>query len=129
MKRSPMHRSTIPMRRTPMKRTQNPMARHTPLIWRGRRKERRVGKYTGRVVLGALEYTALCWRVWQRDGGQCMIHHNFPATCWGRLPNFSKRFIDHIIKRSQGGGDTLENLRLACPPCHDWADNKGGKRE
>jgi 5-methylcytosine-specific restriction endonuclease McrA len=45
------------------------------------------------------------------------------------LPYFSKRWIDHIIKRSQGGSDTLENTRLACPPCHDWADNKGGKNQ
>jgi 5-methylcytosine-specific restriction endonuclease McrA len=28
--------------------------------------------------------------------------------------------IDHIVPKGEGGGDSLENLRLVCWECH-WA--------
>ncbi len=118
MKRSWMRRSQKPMSRG------TPMERGKPLVWHGRRRETRITK-GGRIILGEAEYTALCWQVWRRDGGECQIRHQ--PGCWGRLPGFSKRWMDHIKKRSQGGSDTLENLRCACFPCHQWADNEGGK--
>ena len=119
MKRSPMRRTAWP------KKQRKPMERGKPLAWRGRRKETRVGKYTGRVMLGEREYTVLCWQVWKRDGGRCQVNHQ--PGCWGKLPHFSKRWMDHVKKRSQGGSDGLENMRLCCPYCHDWLDNQGGK--
>ena len=89
---------------------------------------------SGRVILNEKEYRALCLDVWHRDQQTCQIKHGVEgqhssraSRCWGRLPYFSTRWCDHIIKRSQGGPDILENLRLACPPCHNWADNEGGK--
>jgi 5-methylcytosine-specific restriction endonuclease McrA len=104
------------------------MKRGAPLVWKGRRQETRI-MHSGRIILGDSAYTALCWKVWRRDQGLCQINHNeFPHYCWRSLPHFSKRWMDHIIKRSQGApGDILSNLRLACPPCHDWLDNCGGK--
>jgi len=79
---------------------------------------------SGRVILSRAQYVVLCHEVWLRDHGECQVRHE---GCWGKLPYFSTRWVDHIIKRSQGGSDTLENTRLGCPPCHDWADNRGGK--
>jgi 5-methylcytosine-specific restriction endonuclease McrA len=82
------------------------------------------------VILGKVEYYIEAQKVWRRDLGRCAIRHRQPGKpdqCWGALPYFSMQWIDHVVKRSQGGSDTLENMRLACPPCHDWADNQGGK--
>lgn len=90
-------------------------------------KQGRITK-SGRVILSRAQYAVLCHEVWLRDKGLCQINHNeFLHSCWHSLPYFSTRWVDHIVKRSQGGGDILSNLRLACPPCHDWADQRGGK--
>ncbi len=100
-----------------------PPCKRKPLQYRGRKSTTRVTK-GGRVVLGRAEYVALCRLIWDRDGGRCTIEHK---GCWGKLPYFSTRWVDHRIKRSQMGSDTEENCRLACPSCHDWADSGGGK--
>ena len=105
------------------------MRRGKPLVWKGRRTETRVGKFSGRVILGKSEYFALCKKVWERDKGMCQVRENgrIQAGCLGRMLFFSTRWVDHIIKRSAGGSDSMENCRIACPICHDWADNQGGK--
>jgi 5-methylcytosine-specific restriction endonuclease McrA len=38
---------------------------------------------------------------------------------------FSKKNldVDHIKKRSQGGGDEISNLRTLCRKCHNQEDN------
>lgn len=118
-----MKRSSI-IRRTAMKRG-GWIRREKPLRYRGRRAETRITK-SGRVIMGRKEYTALCRQVWERDGGRCTIQHE---GCWGILPFFCTAWCDHRTKRSQGGSDSMENLRLACPPCHDWADQQGGKNK
>ena len=46
----------------------------------------------------------------RRDGPYCKL-------CGIYLPK-SKRTIDHIIPRCEGGSDELSNLRLACYPCN-----------
>lgn len=38
----------------------------------------------------------------------------YPACCWA-LANFG---LDHIIARSRGGQDTLNNLVAACETCN-----------
>ena len=107
----------------PLFRNRRPLKR-TPLRWKGRKAKTRKMK-SGRVVLGRKEYVKLALDAWERGKGRCEIRHQ--PGCWGRLPYFSLRWIDHITKRSQGGSDTLENVRLGCLPCHNWSDNEGGK--
>lgn len=109
------------MKRTPLKRSG--FLKRTPFLYHGRKAEDRVTK-GGRVILNQAHYTGLCQEIWVRDRGECQIKH---GGCWGVLPGFSTQFIDHKIKRSQQGSDSLENCRLACPPCHSWLDNQGGK--
>jgi len=53
------------------------------------------------------EYRALCREVWDRDDGRCV-------ECGSSF--FLE--VDHIVARSRGGDDALENLRLLCRPCH-----------
>lgn len=44
----------------------------------------------------------------ERDGSACRYcHQSFPYY-----------HIDHVIPRSRGGADVLDNLVLACPPCN-----------
>ncbi len=47
-------------------------------------------------------------RVRQRDGYRC-------RRCGGVGPIQ----VHHVVKRSLGGGDDLENLESLCVPCHD----------
>ncbi len=35
--------------------------------------------------------------------------------------------LHHVIKRSQGGADTIENLIPLCRPCHNATDYPSGK--
>ena len=123
-----MKRGNSQLKRTPFKRSgglkRSPLKRTSGLKAGGRRAETRVLK-SGRVILGRKEYRELAVQCWERDKGCCQIRHD--VKCWCTLPEVSTRWLDHIKKRSQGGSDTLENVRLACPPCHDWADNQGGK--
>ena len=126
-----MKRGTSQLKRTPFKQSgglsRSPLKRTSGLKSKGRASQTRTLK-SGRVILGRKEYKELDVQCWERDRGECQIRHNEPnSLCWGLLPEVSTRWLDHIKKRSQGGSDTLENVRLACPPCHDWADNQGGK--
>jgi len=52
--------------------------------------------------------------VFLRDGG-CKGRALIPAlSCWGRLDPH------HILRRSQGGQDTPDNLVTLCRAHHDW---------
>lgn len=50
--------------------------------------------------------------VYERDGGTCMICGD-PCDMASVVPDNWAPTLDHIIPRSHGGPDTLENLRLA----------------
>jgi predicted CXXCH cytochrome family protein len=56
-------------------------------------------------------------RVWERDGGRCIICGNPHAA-----PNA------HYIRRSQGGLGIEENIVTLCLECHEEYDN-GSKRK
>lgn len=54
------------------------------------------------------EYTELCRDVLQRDGWKC-------RSCKSR----TALHCHHIVFRSQGGEDTMENILVLCSACHD----------
>lgn len=59
-------------------------------------------------------YGSAAWRrtrlaVIARDGGLCQL-------C-GRVVSEMAQ-IDHIVEKSRGGSDALDNLRLLCLSCH-----------
>jgi 5-methylcytosine-specific restriction endonuclease McrA len=120
----------LSIKRSWIKRGKSPLKRRTALrrgkpLRRCGRKAKTSIKKSGRVMLGRIEYKALCESIWARDDGQCQIQHEH---CWQHIPLlFAVRCGDHIVKRSRGGSDIMENLHMACPPCHDWADNQDGK--
>lgn len=72
----------------------------------------------GRTILSGKAYRDLCYKVWLRDGRQCV-------DCGTPLAVFSTILIDHIKKRKMGGGwrnDVPENLRTLCLACHYQRD-------
>ena len=54
------------------------------------------------------EYRKLCQKILERDGWKCQ-------ACGLR----QRLHIHHIVFRSHGGEDTLENLIALCSDCHD----------
>ncbi len=44
-------------------------------------------------------------------------------SCFKFLP-FHELTIDHILKRSNGGSNKINNLQLLCRPCHKLKDSK-----
>lgn len=69
-----------------------------------------------RIKLPKDEYESIRLEVYESQGWRC-------AHCAEMKP----LTLDHIIKRSQGGGDERSNLRGLCLECHDYMDNQGGK--
>jgi 5-methylcytosine-specific restriction endonuclease McrA len=55
--------------------------------------------------------------VWSRDRGICQICHEYCV-----VPEYH-----HVIFRSQGGGDTLDNLLTLCWKHHTAGIHGGGK--
>jgi len=53
--------------------------------------------------------------VYKRDNGLCVKCGTFVEP--GTIPH-------HIIFRSQGGSDTLDNLQTLCLVCHGWAHGR-----
>ena len=56
-------------------------------------------------------------RVWERDGGKCIICGNHQA-----MPN------SHFIRRSQGGLGIEENITTMCLRCHSMYDQGSDRR-
>ena len=57
-------------------------------------------------------------RVWERDGGRCIICGSPYA-----MPN------SHFIRRSQGGLGIEENIVTMCQRCHSDYDQGGGREQ
>lgn len=55
---------------------------------------------------------ALLEEVLLRCHGDCEIGS---PVCTG-----SGHHVHHVLRRSQGGRDRLEDVRLSCQPCHDY---------
>jgi len=60
------------------------------------------------------DYRALVQRVYERDRWKC--------TKCGRVTSLTPH---HKKKRSQGGGDTMENIVTLCVDCHRDTDEYG----
>ena len=49
-------------------------------------------------------------RLIERDGPNCSFCHKYLSD--------HEITIDHIVPKSQGGGNNIENLRIACFSCN-----------
>lgn len=101
IRRSPLSRSTKPLKRTRIRRRALP-------------KPPSVLHPLKRYPLPPEEYAALCQRVFRRSEGFC------EATTPGGSRCMSPMICDphHIIRRSRGGQDLESNLIAVCRPCH-----------
>lgn len=52
-----------------------------------------------------------------RDGRLCAYCHIL-LNINGKLPRNDRMTIDHVVPKAKGGGDNLENLKLACHKCN-----------
>jgi 5-methylcytosine-specific restriction endonuclease McrA len=103
MKRSPMPPRKTPLKRSaPLKQSSAPSAGETSLR---RSPIKRRANGVDPTVRDA---------VFARDRG-CVGFRLVPeARCWGPLDPH------HVLRRSQGGLDTLDNLVTLCRACHSW---------
>ena len=78
---------------------------------------------TGKEFLGPKDWETLRIDVFVRDNHRCV-------KCGRVVPMLGDLGVrgecDHIIKRSQGGDDSLTNLQLLCPTCHRGPKGKHG---
>ena len=93
----------------------------TPIKRSGRIKAKRkhagikVGKHTGNIRLYGAALTDLRRQVFEKCGGWCAL--KTASNCW-RSAGWDCGHMHHVIHRSLGGSDTLENCVWACPNCH-----------
>lgn len=67
------------------------------------------------IVLPGLRYEVL-----KRDGGRCVL-------CGDSKKDGVKLHVDHILPRSKGGKDTLDNLQTLCQPCNLGKGNRDNR--
>jgi HNH endonuclease len=60
---------------------------------------------------------AMRWRVFQRDGWKCV-------ACGRTSEDDVILHVDHIVPRSKGGKDELDNYQTLCHPCNIGKSNK-----
>ena len=70
------------------------------------------------IRLKGRELSALNAQVYERDQHRCV-------NCLRWVEDGNK--FHHVIYRSQGGSDTLDNAVLLCMACHSKAHSAGGK--
>lgn len=71
----------------------------------------------GTIYWNTPEWKRLCRECFKRDGFRCFRCRT--SRTYTRLT------AHHIIPRSEGGGDYLENLITLCPECHDEVEISG----
>jgi 5-methylcytosine-specific restriction endonuclease McrA len=62
----------------------------------------------------------LRYEVLKRDGGRCVL-------CGNSKKDGVKLHVDHILPRSKGGKDTLDNLQTLCEPCNLGKGNRDNR--
>lgn len=60
-------------------------------------------------------------KLYDRQRGKC-------AYCANAFP-IQRLTIDHVKRKREGGGSTLDNLVLACPPCNTRRELPANPRE
>lgn len=105
--RKPLKRSTKPLKRSPLKR---------------KAKRARVLK-SGRVILNARGMFLLRTDAFVRSEGTCECHRYKRRGC-RKAVDWVNGHLHHLIFKSHGGSDTLENVAFVRQECHDKVHGK-----
>lgn len=79
-----------------------------------RKPLRREGKVSGTVRLRGPEMSKLREEAWHRSGGFCEFKYR---GCLGYVPWLYGE-LAHLKGRGAGGGDSIDNVKWSCSPCH-----------
>lgn len=104
MKRTPLRRSTQPLKRTGSLK-KSPLRRITPKQAKRSRK-----------------LTTMTQEAIEKANGSCPKCHK-PFTV------LNPASLDHKVQRGKGGKDNSENLRLLCAKCHDKRHNGTARQQ
>lgn len=99
MKRSPLKRGASQLRRTPLKRS------------------KRIRPQSDAHRESQAELRALYPALIERSGGCCELRFSSACRGYGEHPH-------HVLKRSQGGKHTVENLLWSCDPCNSAVEDE-----
>lgn len=113
-RRTPLARSTTPLKRTALKRSEVPLKR-TPL----KRSERptRLAARSKKAIAKQPERVRVVAAAWERDGGRCRAELVVPfLRCGGVLD------VHELVPRSTypGGELDLDNVICICRIHHEW---------
>jgi len=111
------------MKRTPLKRSTTPIRKR-----KYRKGEETIGK-TGRIRLRGKKLEELRYARFLRDNETCL-------DC-GKKVYYTARFdgdpdaydMAHIVSRGAGGSDTIENTKTLCHACHMREHTEGKNTE
>lgn len=61
----------------------------------------------------------------QRKSKKLQLSNTYGCYCWwcDQKLSLNQLTIDHLVPRSRGGSNSLENLRLTCFPCNNKRGN------
>lgn len=107
MSNFPLPYSSLPKRKAPFRARKKPQTR--------------ISK-SGKIRLSGQALIELREQRYELDGGRCQWRKGKPDACGIWLPLygsvFNRAHLAHVIPRSIGGPDTLENTRILCPNHH-----------
>lgn len=71
-------------------------------------------------------------RAWKLARQEALVRDNYQCRACLRVVHGRAAHVDHIVPKSQGGADTLDNLQTLCVSCHSkkegWKATKHGSQ-
>jgi len=61
---------------------------------------------------------------WKAKKLKLLVEANYKCCYCGMKMDFETATIDHIIPKSKGGGNIIDNLAICCSPCNIRKGNK-----
>lgn len=93
--------------------------------WVNKTQRKRPPKKDNRPSAYARGYGGRGWMLARR---QCLQRDNYQCRSCGHVVYGKTAHADHIIPKSQGGSDLLDNLQTLCATCHQLKTNRESRQ-